>query len=483
MASLFEATSTPVPDPIATPETSVEQKTPEQTAKPLIVQTGQQITPTPDKKDVVVALSNILPRMTYYGPTELHTEIGNGCSKIAASTTQKLYGVYDPTSNQDAWYAKASVLKAGGKEVWNESMKNDYSKMQIGTYVSLDRPFDWYGLKSSKDKSLTLKDNENIEHRGVVVGFDNDGTPMIKHGSASGKTVVQRMDKLKLPDHDWSYKAKSAYTSASIMGKEIVDKRFYKKPEEADVISYTPTVNQTAVQKLNSRMPAGVKPLGEVKAPAAKENEIKFIQSLNQNLAKQTQILGLEKSEANLIAKVAFGIFHNESEAGYSKTPIGGKMLAKSLFSSLGMTKSSPSLSDVQFKFDDLSKNADGSTSKVGQNLLDLGVERDGLSNWNHHRDDYTDEVNAVAASAAATLARIKANPKKYKYNPKTQTILGDVPLGVALAAAYTKGAGVISSKEALMKADKKGNKAINYGNNAMSWGNKLNISPKKKSK
>lgn len=484
MASLFEATSTPVPDPIATPETVTEQKTPQQTAKPLIIQTGQQITPTPDKKDVVTALSNILPRMTYYGPTEMQTQIGNGCSKIAASTTQKLYGVYDPSSSQDAWYAKASVLKAGGKEVWNESMKNDYSKMQIGTYVSLDRPFDSYGSKPSKDKSLTLKDNENIEHRGVVVGFDKDGTPMIKHGSTSGKTVVQRMDKLKLPDHDWSYTAKSAYTSTSIMGKEIVDKRFYKKPEEADVISYTPTVNQTSVQKLNSRMPAGVKPLGEVKAPsAAKENEVKFITSLNQNLAKQTQILGLEKNEANLIAKVAFGIFHNESEAGYSTTPIGGKMLSKTIMHAFGMTKSSPSLSDVQFKYDDLINNADGTTSKVGQNLLDLGVDRDGLSNWNHHRDDYTDEVNAVAASAAATLARIKANPEKYKYNPKTQTIFGDVSLGVALAAAYTKGNGILSSKEAMLKADRKGNIAMNYGKNAMSWGNKLNISPKKQRK
>lgn len=476
MASILEATSTPAPEP------SVEQKVPAQTAAPLLAPTGVQITPTPDKKEVVKQLSNILPRMTYYGPTELHTEIGNGCSKIAASTTQKLYGIYDPSSSQDAWYAKAAVLKAGGKEVWNESMKNDYSKMQIGTYVSLDRPFDSYGSKPSKDKSLTLKDNEHVEHRGVVVGFDTDGMPMIKHGSSSGKTVVQRMDKLKLPDHDWSYTAKSAYTPAAIIGKEIVDKRFYTKPEEADVVSYNPL---SSIQKINSRMPAGLKPTGETaSAPnAAKENEIKFVSALNQNLGKQMQMLGLQKSEANLIAKVAFGIFHNESKAGYTSKPVGGKMLVKSLFHAVGATNTSPSLGDVQFKYDDLSHNADGSVSKVGQNLLDLGVERDGLSNWNHHRDDYNDEVNAVAASAAATLARIKANPEKYDYDPKTQTIHGDVSLGVALAAAYSKGIGVIRSKKAMLQADKKGNIAMNYGGNAMKWGDKLNITPKKKEK
>lgn len=480
MASILDIAQPAEPAVENTSATTVDNTQATQQPK---LQTGQQFSPTPEKKDVVKQLSNILPRMTYYGPTEFHTKVGDGCSKIAAATTQRLYGIYDPTSSEDAWYAKKSVLDAGGKEVWNPSMKNDYSKMQIGTYVSLDRFGNTHDFDKPKNKKYTLADNEKVEHRGVVVGFDKDGMPLIKHGSSEGEAYVQRMDKLFLPfsTHTLNYTVKSAYTPASIVGKDIVDKRFYTKPEESDIISYNPT---TALQKMNSRIPAGLKPVGgNTSAPnAAKENELKFVSALNNNLAKQTQILGLQKNEANLIARVAFGIFHNESKAGYSAKPIGGKMLLSSAAHALGR-KNSPSLSDVQFKFDDLVQNADGSTSKVGQNLLELGVEREGLSNWTHHRDDYNDEVNAVAASAAATLARIKANPEKYNYDPKTQTIHGDVSLGVALAAAYSKGMGVLSSKEAMMKADKKGNIPMNYGNNAMSWGDKLNITPKKKEK
>lgn len=474
-------------DTVTAPESVIEQTTTAQTTAPKVVQpslvnAGSQITPSPEKKNLVGQLSSVLPRLTYYGPTELHTKLGDGCSRIAASTTQQLYGIYDPTSSEDAWYAKKAVINAGGKEVWNKSMKDDYSKMQIGTYVSLDRPGSWYGLDKSKNKNMTLKDNENIEHRGVVVGFDKDGVPMIKHGSSSGKTVVQRIDALKLPDHDWTYTAVSAYTPASIMGKDIVDKRFYTKPEEADNLQYIPA--QSGVAKINAQQIGnkGLAPMNQ-KPNNGSENEIKFMTALNNNLSKQMQILGLKKNEANLIAKVAFGVFHNESEAGTSSFPIGLKMLGSTLLNRAGVRKSNPSLSDVQFKFDSLMNNADGSTSKIGKSLLELGVDKEGLSDWTHHRDDYNDEVNAVAASAADALAKIKANPEKFKYDAKNQTVFGNIPLGVALAAAYSKGFSAITSKESLMKPDAKGRVPFNYGTNAMKWGERIKVTPKQKSK
>lgn len=463
-------------DTVSSPEPTVEQ--PITTQAPLI-NTGSQITPSPEKKGLVTQLSSVLPRLTYYGPTELNTKVGDGCSRIAASTAQQLYGVYDPTSREDAWYAKKAVLDAGGKEVWNQSMKNDYSKMQIGTYVSLDRPGFTHDFDKSSNKKYTLADNEKVEHRGIVVGFDKDGVPLIKHGSASGNTVVQRIDKLKLPDYPWSYTAKSAYTPASIMGKEIVDKRFYTKPEEADNLQYIPAQTGSAKMDTQQMKKQGLLPMNQ-KPSAGSENEVKFIAAINNNLGKQMQILGLKKSEANLIAKVAFGVFHNESEAGTSSFPIGLKMLGSTLLNRVKLKESNPSLSDVQFKYDTLLNNADGTTSKVGKSLLELGVKKEGLSDWTHHRDDYNDEVNAVAASAADALAKIKANPEKYKYDAKNQTIFGDVPLGVALAAAYSKGPAVMSSKEALMKADKKGRIPMNYGNNAMKWGDRIKVTPKK---
>jgi hypothetical protein len=474
---------------VSAPESVIEQPTTTQDAtpkvvKPLLVNTGSQIAPSPEKKDLVGQLSNVLPRLTYYGPTEFHTKIGDGCSKIAASTTQQLYGIYDPTSSEDAWYAKKSVLDAGGKEVWNPTMKNNYSKMQIGTYVSLDRFGATHDLDLPKNKKYTLKDNEKVEHRGVVVGFDKDGIPLIKHGSSEGEAVVQRMDNLflKFPTHNLDYTVKSAYTPASIMGKDIVDKRFYTKPEEADNLQYIPA--QSGVAKMNAQQikGQGMTPIN-MKEPTGSENELKFMTALNNNLSKQMQILGLKKTEANLIAKVAFGVFHNESEAGTSSFPIGLKMLGSTFAKAVGAKKSNPSLSDVQFKFDTLMSNADGSTSKIGKSLLELGVEKEGLSDWTHHRDDYNDEVNAVAASAADALAKIKANPDKFKYDAKNQTVFGNIPLGVALAAAYSKGLSAITSKESLMKADDKGRVPFNYGTNAMKWGERIKVTPKQKSK
>lgn len=476
MASLIEAVKNPSLQTTAPPVVKV----PDALKNPSLPTT--KVTPipvTPAKKDLVTAMSNILPQMTYQGPNEFMTRIGDGCSKQAADLTQQLYGgKLDQSAREDAWYARKAVEKAGGKTVWTDSMKNDFSKVQIGSFVSLNRPGMDYEFKQPKDKSMSLKDNEKIEHRGVVVGFDpKDGMPLIRHGSAEGNAYVQRMDKLRLPNHPWTYEAKSIYTPKDIIGKEIVDKRYYTKPETPDVITYNPS-GATSKDKLNSKLPAGLKPAG--KFAEGRENEIKFISALNNNLAKQSQVLGLKKNEANLIAKVAFGIFNNESEAGYSSTPIGAKMLGSSLLHATGARKASPSLGDIQFKYDDLVQNADGSTSKIGKNLLELGVDREGLSNWTHHRDNYNDEVNAVASSAAATLSAIKANPGKYKYNPKTETIHGNIPLGVALAAAYSKGIGVIKSKEAMMQVDKKGNKPINYGTNAMKHSSKLNIAPAK---
>lgn len=431
-----------------------------------------QMAVTPEKKNVAFALSEVLPRMTYYGPNEFMTKIGDGCSKQAADLTQSMYGGdVDLAARQDAWYAKAAVLKSGGKDVWNPSMKKDFSKVQIGSYVSLDRPGMVHDFDKSKDKSLTAKDNEKVEHRGVVVGFDKDGTPLIRHGSSEGTSVVQRYDKLKLPEYPWSYSVKSIYTPKSIIGKEIVDKRYYTKPAQSDSFSFNPNNGEMV------KTPIGFGVRGK-----ATENESKFIQAINANLPKQMQVLGLSKPESNLISQVAFGIFNNESKAGTSKNwgGVGSKMIVSSLAKAVGAKKSSPSYGDIQFKYDDLVSNADKSTSKVGRNLYEMNVKKEGLAGFATHRDDYNDEVNAVAAKTATTLSLIKSNPEKYQYNPKTQTIFGNIPLGVALAAAYSKGDAIISSKEKLMKADKDGNKAIVYGTNAMKHSNKLLITTSK---
>lgn len=468
MASLIEMVKNPaLPTAKATPkaqDTAVKSASPVKngidTITPVVANTAT--------KDLATSMSGILPRLTYYGPTEFMTNVGDGCSKQAADLTQQLYGGnVDQSLREDAWYARKAVEKAGGKTVWTPEMKNNYSGIQIGSSVSLDRPGIDYDYKQPKNKSMSIKDNEKIEHRGVVVGFDpKDGIPLVRHGSSHGTAVVQRMDKLKLPEYPWSYTAKSVYTPKDIMGKEVVDKRYYTKPDEADKFSFNP-VGAAKVDNVKGKR-------------VATENEQKFIQAINKNLPRQMQSLGLAKEDADLLGKVAFGVFNNESKAGQSNA-VGGKMIVASLLNRVGLKKNSPSLGDVQFKYDDMMRNSDGSVSKVGKNLLELSVDREGMSGPNGHRDDYNDEVNSVAASTAYTLSKIKKDPEKYQYDPKTQTIYGDIPIGVALAAAYSKGNGVINSRKAMMKPDKNGNKPINYGNSAMKHSEKLNIIPAKK--
>lgn len=506
MASLIEMIKNPaLPSAKALPkvqDTAVKNTSP--IKNPSTTDTTTPVVANTAIKDLATSMSSILPRLTYYGPTEIMTNIGDGCSKQAADATQRLYGgKIDQSLRDDAWYARKSVERAGGKTVWTPEMKKDYSKVQIGSSVSLDRFGSEYDYKKPKNRQNTLKDNEKVEHRGMVIGFDpKDGMPMIRHGSSEGKAVVQRMDNLSLefPTHTLHYTPKSIYTPKDIMGKPIVDMRYYTKPEEADKFSFNPVnagkvdnvedkglvnnIEQKLIKGINKNLPKKMQFLSDNSDDTngnrlPTENEQKFIKAINTNLPKQMQSLGLARADADLLGKVAFGIFNNESKAGQSNA-VGGKMILSSLAHAIGLKKSSSSLGDVQFKYDDLYKNSDGSVSKVGKNLLELGVDREGMSGANGHRADYNDEVNSVAAATAFTLSKIKGDPEKYQYDPKTQTIFGDIPIGVALAAAYSKGNGVIRSRKAMMKPDKNGNKPINYGNNAMKHSEKLNVTPAK---
>lgn len=85
MASILEATSTPAPEPTPT------QAAAPQIAHPLLFPSGTQITPTPDKKDLVSQLSSILPSLKYSGPTDAQTHTANIASVKTAINAQQMY--------------------------------------------------------------------------------------------------------------------------------------------------------------------------------------------------------------------------------------------------------------------------------------------------------------------------------------------------------------------------------------------------------
>tara|TARA_R110000868_G_scaffold39663_3_gene137901 strand:- start:23640 stop:27287 length:3648 start_codon:yes stop_codon:yes gene_type:complete len=403
-----------------------------------------------NKKSSLINKQEELP--LYYGPNVFENCVGAGCSKLATTETANLYGVsYDALSPQDAWYKKAAVLKNKGKEIWDPS-KSDYSGVKVGDFVSMDRFGHDHDRDVSPIKGFTLADNEKVEHVGTVIGRNEQGIPLIKHGSEHGKVYVQPITDLVLPDANdvnipLYYKPKSIYRSAAVENLDLKNKKYYTKPGKID-----PIVWQNPTE-------------------APTENEKKYLDAINKNAPMQQLVYGLTPEETKRINEVSWGIFHNETKAGATSKPVGGKMIAASLLHAFGRDNAA-SLGDVQIKYDDLMFNKDGSISKTGRLMQEMGVNRDGLYSPLEHRKDYNDEVNSVAAALATSLDKIKNNPTKYKYNPDKNTVYGNIPVDEALATIYRLGA--VGFKESALR------KHLSYGKAAATHVNR-DIEPSKK--
>ena len=403
-----------------------------------------------NKKSSLINKQEELP--LYYGPNVFENCVGAGCSKLATTETAILNGLsYYALSPQYAWYKKAAVLKDKGKQIWDPS-KPDYSGVKVGDFVSMDRFGHDHDRDVSPIKGFTLADNEKIEHVGNIIGRNEQGIPLVKHGSEHGKVYVQPITDLVLPDANdvnipLYYKPKSIYRSAAVENLDLKNKKYYTKPGKID-----PIVWQNPTE-------------------APTENEKKYLDAINKNAPMQQLVYGLTPEETKRINEVSWGIFHNETKAGATSKPVGGKMIAASLLHAFGRDNAA-SLGDVQIKYDDLMFNKDGSISKTGRLMQEMGVNRDGLYSPLEHRKDYNDEVNSVAAALATSLDKIKNNPTKYKYNPDKNTVYGNIPVDEALATIYRLGA--VGFKESALR------KHLSYGKAAATHVNR-DIEPSKK--
>jgi hypothetical protein len=377
----------------------------------------------------------------YKGQREFKICEGEGCSKIATKEAANLYGVdYNQMSPQDAWYKKAAVLKAGGSVVWNKASK-EMKGLKVGDFVSLDRGISGKELYKSNAPGYSMKQNEGNEHLGVVVGKDENGRVLVKHGSESGKVYVQPIDELHLPEYGFNYTPTSIYRSKATEGKQIVNKKNYESQDKyqgVDRTRFSPNYIPT-------------------------ENESKFVNALNAHAQEQQNILGLTAKEGKLLRDISFGVFQNESRGGASNE-VFPKMIASQLAHAFGR-KASPSLGDVQFKYDDLRQNADKTLTAIGRRMDELNVQKTGMSSFSHDKN-YNDETNAVMALLSSNYNKIKSNPKKYQYDPVNNTVYGDVPLDQALLSSYNK-PGFIDSKKKLLSKEA-------YGKNALSKMGKL---------
>ena len=344
-------------------------------------------------------------------------------------------------SRTDAWFMGDAIIRDGGKQIWNRQSGNiDYSTLIPGDIVTLDRP----GLAHQDDiknnNPLKYTPEYDVEHVGTTVGHDERGVPLIKHGGKDGiHTVIQPIDKLSLyiPNTgiNLNYKPFAIYRTKGAENVPIPDSYYNKNYAEFD----------------------NTIPLLKKKSNNTKKQN-KFIDALNNNLEKQSRALNLDPYDVQQLQQIAFGIFGNESKYGNSlkQKP---KEYAKRLASFFKAEKwapgyndkTSPSLSEMRIKYDDI--YGDGST-KLAKKFDELGVNSKNMKGF-FSDSDYNDEANAAVAILAEAYNKIKNDKdekgnSKYNYDPTKQTIYGNMPVTEVIAKMYNSGNSILGNENEL---------------------------------
>ena len=286
----------------------------------------------------------------YNGKTEFECK-GKGCAEQVHSELQNIG--YDPTKySTDAWFTSDAVQKAGGSTV---DWKN-YKNVKVGDVLSMDRPGEHYQTEI-KNNPNKYKAEKSVEHLGIVVGFDEKGIPLIKHGGKEEKTVVQPITNLSLqaPVGTLNYTPSTMVRVPNNTGK-VSDDYF--------------RINHARIDNLP--------------APIAFENtkytakDKKFIEAQNKNLEQQTKVLGIDPKTTQELQRMSFAIFKKESNGGQSKLA--------NVKESLSGLKKYPSLGPTRLKYDMFTN------SSVGNSMNNLGVSKERLA----YGRDYNDVVNAT---------------------------------------------------------------------------------------
>ncbi len=365
---------------------------------------------------------------------------GIGCAQLASNELAKMNLI---PSRTDAWFMGDAVVKDGGKQIWNRQSGNiDYSTLIPGDLITLDRPGLAHQDNMINNNPTGYTPEKEVEHVGVIVGHDERGVPLIKHGGNHGiRTVIQPIDKLSLyvPDSGTTlnYKPFAIYRTKGAENIPIPDNYYNKQ-----------------YAKFDNSIPLLQKQLDNT------EKQNKMIDAFNNNLEMQSRVLGLNPYDIQQLQKIAFGIFGNESKYGTSpkqKPKEYAKRLAHFIKGEKWIPgyddETSASLSEMRIKYGDI---YDDGNNKLGKQFDELGVKESKLKGFNSD-NDYNDEANAAIAILVSNYNKIKNDKdeygrSKYNYDPTKQTIYGDIPVTEAIAKMYNSGAGVINNENKLRK-------------------------------
>ena len=285
---------------------------------------------------------------------------GPGCSYQATRNAQKITGLplvdYAPS---DAAYRDAVAKRTGlinifdqegdqriaansSESDWKYPTKEDFDKWRAGDIVTLDAGNDIY-FPYSAPPGFTEKDNSNVTHNGVVVGFTNEGLPVIKHGYAKGKNKGRSITEVLgtgLKDVDFEqkygkwddnrvsdlgrgrYAVKSVWRPRGVTetgGIENVKDVFESGQEQAErkAQSYQPakfSLSLTEEEKLKNELPVAYNFSNANTRLDTKNNLVNLFN--DKGLDKELQYqLGITAQDLQNLKPVVFGIAGQESNS------------------------------------------------------------------------------------------------------------------------------------------------------------------------
>jgi hypothetical protein len=368
---------------------------------------------------------------------------GKGCSTNVSVKIANLLGNLTKESlwANDAWYNKDAVIKQGGDLVYESPSriynqmgkvpKEVWSKLQVGDYVQLNRP-DTKSSREFSEKGPSEEGyiNEEIEHLGFIVGKDKDGTPLIWHGSETGKAFIKRIDEpISLDDHDkniFTYQVSSIVRSPAL--------------KNADLSGLQNSAYYT--------------PLDKSKKLVAKKNatplQVEATNIFNDSVG-QFKNLGYSQDDANYIGGLLIGgIMEQETKGGTSRGA-GPKEAAATLIKNVAgidafdvpligrfpgkeFEGDEASVGQYQLKPNLNFRESNGSLNALGQKLEKLGISVEDI-----------DSGNIDAQTKAGTLLLLDAYTSLKKdpdFNIKTGLYKNKIPASYIIAKSWQAGKG-----------------------------------------
>lgn len=305
---------------------------------------------------------------------------GVGCSRQATKFAQKITGLpwasYAPA---DATFRDAVAERSGLKNLfdqtgdlrrnadshqpnWKYPTKADFDKWKAGDIVSLDAGVDVFNY--SPPPGYTWDDASQVSHNGVVVGFTEEGRPIIKHGYATGRFKGKSYTEVLGPDNRVKDLGHGRYAIKSVWRPKEIDDAgninrvaYVAEPGEqraarkqSTSANYSYFLNPTEEEKMVREQPVAAQTSGAANRLQTKQSLINMFN--NEQLDKELQYkLGMTAEEVDRMKPVIFGVVGQESRFNDIDNP------AASLKEVIGSVLGRGSRGAAQIKLSSLTKD------------------------------------------------------------------------------------------------------------------------------